>query len=135
MPVEKTEKPGEYPFTGGIHTKMYDIENGGRLWTMRQFAGFGTARQTNRRFKKLLAHGQTGLSTAFDMPTLLGFDSDNPIAEADVGMGGVAVDTMKDFEILFSGLNLKPPFSTSMTINGPAIVLLSMYFELAKKRG
>ena len=135
MPVEKTEKPGEYPFTGGIHPKMYDVKNGGRLWTMRQFAGFGTARQTNRRFKKLLAHGQTGLSTAFDMPTLLGFDSDNPIAEADVGMGGVAVDTIKDVQNLYSGIDLRPPLSTSMTINGPAIVLLAMYFEVCRKRG
>ncbi len=133
--IEKNEKPGEYPFTGGIHSKMYDAKNGGRLWTMRQFAGFGTARQTNRRFKKLLAHGQTGLSTAFDMPTLLGFDSDNPIAEADVCMGGVAVDTIKDVQNLYSGIDLQPPLSTSMTINGPAIVLLAMYFEVCRKRG
>ncbi|MDP2668280.1 MAG: methylmalonyl-CoA mutase family protein [bacterium] len=130
----KRELPGEYPFTNGIHPSMYDVENGGRLWTIRQFSGYGTPRQTNGRFKKLEAMGQRGRSVAFDMPTLLGFDSDNPIAEADVGMGGVAVDTVKDFEILFSGLNLNPPFSTSMTINGPATVLLSMYFELAKKR-
>lgn len=102
---------------------------------MRQFAGFGTARETNRRFKKLLTHGQTGLSTAFDMPTLLGFDSDNPIAEADVCMGGVAVDTIKDVQNLYSGIDLRTPLSTSMTINGPAIVLMAMYFEVCRKRG
>ena len=135
MPVEKTEKPGEYPFTGGIHPKMYDVKNGGRLLAIGPFDGFGHTRQTNRRFKNLLAHGQTGLSTAFDMPTLLGFDSDNPIAEADVGMGGVAVDTIKDVQNLYSGIDLRPPLSTSMTINGPAIVLLAMYFEVCRKRG
>src|SRR3989344_274278 len=99
------EKPGEYPFTRGIHPKMYDVKSGWRLWTMRQFAGFGRARDTNRRFKKLLAHGESGLSTAFDLPTLLGFDSDHPAFRASVGTGGVAVDTTEDMKILFSDID------------------------------
>lgn len=122
---------GEYPFTRGIHETMY---SGGRFWTMRLFTGFDTAERTNERFHMLLREGETGLSTAFDMPTLLGWDSDNPRARLDVGLGGVAVDTLLDVEQIFKGIDLSQA-STSMTINGPAIVLLSMYFELAKKQG
>src|SRR3989338_4303473 len=99
-----TELPGAYPFTRGIHRTMYT--DAGRPWTMRQFAGFGTARRTNERFLDLLAKGQTGLSTAFDMPTLLGFDSSNPKARGDIGMGGVAVDTLADMELLFKDIDL-----------------------------
>lgn len=131
----KMEKTGEYPYTLGIHSNMFDTRNGGRLWTMRQFAGCGTPLQTNKRFKYLEKKGATGRSVAFDMPTLLGFDSDNPLSDADIGMGGVAVDTIKDMAKIFSGIDLGPPSSTSMTINGPAIVLLAMYFELCRKRG
>jgi methylmalonyl-CoA mutase, N-terminal domain len=124
--------PGEYPFTRGIHPHMY----GERLWTMRQFAGFGSAKETNERFLMLLQRGQTGLSVAFDMPTLLAYDSDNPRARYDVGMGGVAVDTLADMEVLFDGIDLSDEhISTSMTINGPATVLLAMYFAMASKKG
>lgn len=122
--------PGEYPFTRGIHKTMYTE----RLWTMRMFTGFDTAEATNERFKILLQAGQTGLSTAFDMPTLRGYDSDDPIAEGNIGLGGVAVDTLDDLEHLFKDIDLAK-VSTSMTISGPAIVLLAMYFELAKKHG
>ena len=122
--------PGPYPYPRRIHETMYR----GRLWAMRQFAGFGTAEKTNERFRMLLAKGQTGLSTAFDMPTLLGWDSSNPRAREDIGVGGVAVDTLADMERLYAGIPLGE-VSTSMTINGPAIVLLAMYFELARKRG
>lgn len=129
-PVRDIGLPGAYPYTRGIHETMYR----GRLWTMRQFAGFGTAEQTNKRFHMLLAKGQTGLSTAFDTPTLLGFDSSNPGARGDIGMGGVAIDTLADMDRLFAEIDLAR-VSTSMTINGPAIVLLAMYFELARSRG
>lgn len=122
--------PGEYPFTRGVQPTMYR----GRLWTMRMFAGFGTPEQTNERFKYLLAQGQTGLSTAFDFPTLMGYDSDSPRALGEVGMCGVAVDTLRDMEVLFSGIPLDQ-VTTSMTINGPAIVLLAFYIALADKRG
>nr|PZN70203.1 MAG: methylmalonyl-CoA mutase [Bacillota bacterium] len=122
--------PGEYPFTRGIHPTMYR----GKLWTMRQFAGFGTAEETNARFRYLLEQGQTGLSTAFDMPTLLGYDSDHPYANGEVGKLGVAVDTLKDFEILFDGIPLDK-VSTSMTINPPASILLAMYLVVAEKQG
>ncbi len=122
--------PGEFPFTRGVQPTMYRS----RLWTMRMFAGFGTPEQTNERFKYLLAHGQTGLSTAFDFPTLMGYDSDSPRALGEVGMCGVAVDTLRDMEVLFEGIPLDQ-VTTSMTINGPAIVLLAFYVALADVRG
>jgi methylmalonyl-CoA mutase N-terminal domain/subunit len=122
--------PGEYPFTRGVQPTMYR----GRLWTMRMFAGFGTPEQTNKRFHYLLAQGQTGLSTAFDFPTLMGYDSDSPRSLGEVGMCGVAVDTLRDMEVLFDGIPLAD-VTTSMTINGPAIVLLCFYIALADIRG
>jgi methylmalonyl-CoA mutase, N-terminal domain len=122
--------PGQYPFTRGVQPTMYRS----KLWTMRMFAGFGTPAQTNARFKYLLAQGQTGLSTAFDFPTLMGYDSDSPRALGEVGMCGVAVDTMRDMEILFADIPLDR-VTTSMTINGPAIVLLAFYVALADLRG
>ena len=122
--------PGEYPFTRGVQPTMYRS----RLWTMRMFAGFGTPEQTNTRFKYLLAEGQTGLSTAFDFPTLMGYDSDSPRSLGEVGMCGVAVDTLRDMEVLFDGIPLDK-VTTSMTINGPAIVLLAFYVALADQRG
>jgi methylmalonyl-CoA mutase, N-terminal domain len=122
--------PGEYPFTRGVQPTMYRS----RLWTMRMFAGFGTPEQTNLRFKYLLNQGQTGLSTAFDFPTLMGYDSDSPRSLGEVGMCGVAVDTLRDMEVLFDGIPLDQ-VTTSMTINGPAIVLLCFYIALADKRG
>jgi len=122
--------PGQYPFTRGVHASMYR----GRLWTMRQFAGFGTPRQTNERFKFLLEKGQTGLSTAFDLPTLMGLDSDNPRAAGEVGRLGVAVDTLDDMLALFDGINLET-ISVSMTINAPAIVIMAFYLAAAQERG
>ncbi|EKP95858.1 acyl-CoA mutase large subunit family protein [Thermaerobacter subterraneus] len=122
--------PGQWPSTRGIHDTMYR----GRLWTMRQFAGFGTAEQTNRRFKYLLREGQTGLSVAFDFPTLLGYDSDHPMSEGEVGKLGVAVDTLADMEVLFDGIPLDQ-VSTSMTINGPAAMIFAMYLAAAEKQG
>jgi methylmalonyl-CoA mutase N-terminal domain/subunit len=122
--------PGEYPFTRGVQPTMYR----GRLWTMRMFAGFGTPEQTNERFHYLLEQGQTGLSTAFDFPTLMGYDSDSPRSLGEVGMCGVAVDTLRDMEVLFDGIPLDK-VTTSMTINGPAIVLLAFYVALADVRG
>ena len=122
--------PGQYPFTRGVQPTMYR----GRLWTMRMFAGFGTPAQTNARFQYLLAQGQTGLSTAFDFPTLMGYDSDSPRASGEVGVCGVAVDTLRDMEILFDGIPLDR-VTTSMTINGPAIVLFAFYVALADIRG
>src|SRR5579859_5980294 len=122
--------PGEYPFTRGVQPTMYRS----RLWTMRMFAGFGTPEQTNARFKYLLAQGQTGLSTAFDFPTLMGYDSDSPRSLGEVGMCGVAVDTLRDMELLFADIPLDQ-VTTSMTINGPAIVLLAFYVALADVRG
>jgi methylmalonyl-CoA mutase N-terminal domain/subunit len=122
--------PGRYPFTRGVQPTMYR----GRLWTMRMFAGFGTAAQTNRRFRYLVEQGQTGLSTAFDFPTLMGYDSDSPRALGEVGLCGVAVDTLVDMDQLFDGIPLDR-ITTSMTINGPAIVLLAFYIALADQRG
>ena len=122
--------PGQYPFTRGPYDTMYR----GKLWTMRQFAGFGSAEETNARFKYLLSQGQTGLSTAFDMPTLLGYDSDHPYANGEVGKLGVAIDSLKDFEILFDGIPLDQ-VSTSMTINPPASIMLSMYIAVAEQQG
>jgi methylmalonyl-CoA mutase N-terminal domain/subunit len=122
--------PGEYPFTRGVQPSMYR----GRLWTMRMFAGFGTPRETNQRFRYLLTEGQTGLSTAFDFPTLMGYDSDSPRALGEVGRCGVAVDTLRDMEQLFDEIPLGD-VTTSMTINGPAIVLFSFYVALGDVRG
>ena len=122
--------PGEYPYTRGIYPSMYR----GRLWTMRQFAGFGSPAQTNERFKFLVEHGQTGLSVAFDMPTLMGRDSDDPQAEGEVGRCGVAVDSLADMEILFADLDLEQ-ITTSMTISGPAPMLFAMYLAAAEKQG
>ena len=122
--------PGLFPFTRGIQPTMYR----GRLWTMRQYAGFGTAQETNRRFRYLLEQGQTGLSTAFDLPTQMGYDSDHPLAAGEVGRTGVAIDSLADLEILFDGIPLDK-VSTSMTINAPAAVLLCMYQALAEKQG
>ncbi len=122
--------PGEYPYTRGIHPTMYR----GRIWTMRQFAGFGTAVETNQRYKFLLDRGQTGLSVAFDMPTIMGYDSDHPRAQGEVGVCGVAIDSLKDMEVLFDGIPLKD-ITTSMTINGPAAILLAFYLCVAEKQG
>ena len=121
--------PGEFPYTRGIHPTMYRA----RLWTMRQFAGLGTAEDTNKRFKYLIEHGETGLSTAFDMPTLMGYDSDSPMSRGEVGKCGVAIDTLKDMEILFDGIDLSK-VTTSMTINPPAAILLAMYICVAEKQ-
>ncbi|PYS97548.1 MAG: methylmalonyl-CoA mutase [Acidobacteria bacterium] len=129
-PVEKLGFPGDPPYTRGVHPTMYR----GRLWTMRQFAGFGSAEDTNRRFRYLLEHGQTGLSTAFDLPTLMGRDSDDPMAEGEVGREGVAIDTLADMEALFRDIPLGR-VSTSMTINAPAAVLLAMYLAVAERQG
>lgn len=122
--------PGEYPYTRGIHPTMYH----GRHWTMRQFSGFGTAEQTNLRYKYLLNHGQTGLSVAFHLPTLMGIDSDHPLALGEIGKCGVAVDSLADMEILFDGIPLDQ-ISTSMTINPPAAILWAMYIAVAEKQG
>jgi methylmalonyl-CoA mutase N-terminal domain/subunit len=122
--------PGEYPYTRGVYGSMYR----GRLWTMRQFAGFGTAQETNRRFRYLLDHGQTGLSTAFDMPSLMGHDSDHPRSLGEVGREGVAVDTLEDMEMLFEGIPLDR-VSVSMTINAPAAIMLAFYVVAAERRG
>ncbi|MCD6432327.1 methylmalonyl-CoA mutase family protein [Candidatus Bathyarchaeota archaeon] len=122
--------PGEYPFTRGLHATMYR----GRLWTMRQFSGYGTAEQTNQRFKYLLKEGETGLSIAFDYPTIRGYDSDHPTAKGEVGVCGVAVSSLKDMEVLFDGIPLDK-VTTSMTINGPAAMLLAMYIAVGDKQG
>jgi methylmalonyl-CoA mutase, N-terminal domain len=122
--------PGEYPFTRGVYPSMYR----GRLWTMRQFAGFGTAEETNARFRYLLEHGQTGLSTAFDMPTLMGYDSDHPRSLGEVGREGVAIDSLEDMETLFQGIPLGE-VSTSMTINSPAAILLAFYVCVGDEQG
>jgi methylmalonyl-CoA mutase N-terminal domain/subunit len=125
-----TELPGIWPFTRGIHPTMYR----GRLWTMRQFSGFGTAEDTNRRYKFLLERGQTGLSVAFDFPTLMGYDSDHPRAEGEVGKCGVAISSLADMETLFDGIPLDR-VSTSMTINGPAAILFCFYVAAAERQG
>src|SRR6059058_697299 len=122
--------PGEFPYTRGVYSTMYR----GRLWTMRQFAGFGSAEDTNRRFQYLLQHGQTGLSVAFDMPTLMGLDSDDTLARGEVGHCGVAVSSLADMERLFEGIPLDQ-VTTSMTINGPAAILFAMYLAVAERRG
>ncbi|MFZ5651555.1 MAG: acyl-CoA mutase large subunit family protein [Bacillota bacterium] len=122
--------PGQYPFTRGVQENMYR----GRLWTMRQFAGFATARESNERYKYLLSNGQTGLSVAFDMPTIMGYDSDHPRAFGEVGRVGVAIDSLQDMETLFSGIPLDK-VSTSMTINAPASILWCMYIATGEKQG
>lgn len=122
--------PGQYPYTRGVHASMYR----GKIWTMRQFSGFGTPIQTNERYHYLLDHGQTGLSVAFDLPTLMGYDSDSERSLGEVGVCGVAVDTLKDMEILFDGISLDK-ISTSMTINCPSTILLAKYIAVAEKQG
>jgi methylmalonyl-CoA mutase N-terminal domain/subunit len=122
--------PGSFPYTRGVRASMYR----GRLWTMRMFAGFGTAEQTNERFKRLLAAGQTGLSTAFDLPTLMGYDSDHPMALGEVGKCGVAVSSLADMEVLFEGIDPEQ-VTTSMTINSPANAVWAMYLAMAERRG
>jgi methylmalonyl-CoA mutase, N-terminal domain len=129
-PARELSFPGEPPYTRGIHATMHR----GRLWTMRQFAGFGTAEDTNQRFRYLLAQGQTGLSTAFDLPTLMGYDSDHPLSEGEVGKCGVAISSLADMEVLFDQIPLAD-VTTSMTINSPAAVIWAMYLAVAEKQG
>ena len=126
----KAETPGHYPFTRGIKPDMYRT----KLWTMRQYAGFSTAEESNKRYKYLLGQGTTGLSVAFDLPTQIGYDSDHALAEGEVGKAGVAIDSLRDMEILFDGIELEK-ISTSMTINSTASILLALYIALAKKQG
>jgi methylmalonyl-CoA mutase, N-terminal domain len=128
--IEKIGFPGQYPYTRGIHPNLYR----GRLWTMRQFAGFGKPEETNERFKFLMEQGQTGLSVAFDMPTLMGYDSDHEFALGEVGKCGVSISSLEDMETLFDGINLGE-VSVSQTINGPAIILLAFYIAVAEKQG
>ncbi len=129
-PVQMTEKPGEFPFTRGVHAAMYR----NKLWTMRQYAGFSTAEESNKRYHYLLNQGVMGLSVAFDLPTQIGYDSDHEMAEGEVGKVGVAIDSLEDMEILFKGIKLED-ISTSMTINATGFILLSLYIALAKKQG
>lgn len=129
-PKASLELPGKFPFTRGIQKDMYR----GKLWTMRQYAGFSTAEESNKRYKYLLQHGTTGLSVAFDLPTQIGYDSDHELAEGEVGKVGVAIDSLQDIEILFDGIRLLD-ITTSMTINATAPILLAMYIALAKKQG
>ncbi len=129
-PDEELGAAGQFPYTRGVYPTMYR----GRLWTMRQFAGFGSAEDTNRRFKYLLQHGQTGLSVAFDMPTLMGIDADDPRAHGEIGHCGVAISSLDDMERLFDSIPLEQ-VTTSMTINGPAAVIFAMYLAVAEKRG
>jgi methylmalonyl-CoA mutase N-terminal domain/subunit len=129
-PAASIGLPGQYPFTRGVYPSMYR----GRLWTMRQFAGFGTAAETNERFHYLLDHGQTGLSTAFDMPSLMGHDSDHPLSLGEVGREGVAIDTVRDMETLFGGIPLDE-VTVSMTINAPAAIMLAFYVVAAERQG
>ncbi len=130
IPIDDIGLPGQYPFTRGPYPTMYRS----RYWTMRQIAGFGTGEDTNNRFKYLISQGQTGLSTDFDMPTLMGYDSDHPMSDGEVGREGVAIDTLADMEALFDGIDLEK-ISVSMTINPTAWILLAMYIALAKRRG
>jgi len=127
--LEKLGFPGQYPYTRGVHANMYR----GRLWTMRQFAGFGSPKETNERFHFLLKSGQNGLSVAYDMPTLMGYDPDHPFSEGEVGKCGVNVTSLKDMEILFDGIDLGK-ISVSQTINGPAVILLAFYIAVAKRQ-
>jgi methylmalonyl-CoA mutase N-terminal domain/subunit len=123
-------EPGEYPYTRGVYASMYT----GRPWTMRQYAGFGTAAESNERYKQLLAAGTTGLSVAFDLPTQMGMDSDAPLAHGEVGKVGVAIDSIEDMRTLFNGIPLDQ-VSTSMTINAPAAILLLLYQLVAEENG
>src|SRR6201981_3035713 len=129
-PARDLSQPGEPPYTRGIHATMHR----GRLWTMRQFAGFGAAEDTNQRFRYLLSQGQSGLSTAFDLPTLMGYDSDHPLSEGEVGKCGVAISSLADMEVLFDQIPLAH-LRTSMTINSPAAVIWAMYLAVAEKQG
>src|SRR5246500_4852638 len=122
--------PGQYPFTRGVQATMYR----GRLWTMRQYAGMGDAEESNKRYKYLLANGTTGLSVAFDLPTQIGLDSDNPLAVGEVGKVGVAIDSIEDMQRLFDGIDLTT-ISTSMTINATASILLALYVAVARRQG
>ena len=130
QPVTMNEQPGEFPFTRGVHAAMYRD----RLWTMRQYAGFSTAEESNKRYHYLLSQGVMGLSVAFDLPTQIGYDSDHPMSEGEVGKVGVAIDSLEDMEILFKDIKLQD-ISTSMTINATGFILLSLYIALAKKQG
>lgn len=130
QPVPMDELPGEFPFTRGIHASMYRD----KLWTMRQYAGFSTAEESNKRYHYLLSQGVMGLSVAFDLPTQIGYDSDHPMSEGEVGKVGVAIDSLEDMEILFKGISLDQ-ISTSMTINATGFILLALYIALAKKQG
>src|SRR5437016_13324432 len=124
------EQPGKFPFTRGIHATMYR----GKLWTMRQYAGFGTAKETNKRYRYLLGQGQTGLSMAFDLPTRIGYDSDDSMALGEVGRVGVAISSLPDMEQVFTGIPLDK-VSTSMTVNATASILLALYLAVAEKQG
>src|ERR1700750_2334066 len=124
------EEPGKFPFTRGVHPEMYRS----KLWTMRQYAGFSTAEESNKRYHYLLSQGTMGLSVAFDLPTQIGYDSDHELAEGEVGKVGVAIDSLRDMEGLFDGIELQK-ITTSMTINATASILLAMYIALAKKQG
>ena len=128
--LEKLNFPGQFPYTRGIHSNLYR----GKLWTMRQFSGFGSPKETNKRFKYLLSQGQTGLSVAFDMPTLMGYDANHIFAEGEVGMCGVSISSLKDMEVLFSDIDLSK-ISVSMTINGPALIIFAFYIAVAQKQG
>ena len=127
--MERLGFPGEYPFTRGVQPTMYR----GRLWTMRQFSGFGTAFETNKRYRYLLEQGQTGLSVAFDYPTLYGYDTDHPLARGEFGKCGVAISSLEDMKVLFDQIDLGK-VTTSMTINGPAAILLAMYIAVGSKQ-
>lgn len=128
--MDMVGEPGQYPFTRGIHREMYRKQP----WTMRQYAGFGNPADTNQRFKYLIANGQTGLNVAFDLPTQIGLDSDDPLAEGEIGRVGMSIDTLRDFEIAFDGIDLKK-ITVSLTINGAAAILIAMYLAMAEKRG
>src|ERR687895_2455815 len=128
--AQRLGDPGAYPFTRGVYPSMYT----GRPWTMRQYAGFGTAAESNARYHQLISHGTTGLSVAFDLPTQMGYDSDDPIAHGEVGKVGVAIDSIDDMRLLFDGIPLDE-VSTSMTINAPASVLLLLYQLVAEENG
>src|SRR5271156_5836275 len=130
QPLPPNELPGEFPFTRGIQQDMYR----GKLWTMRQYAGFSTAEESNKRYHYLLSQGTMGLSVAFDLPTQIGYDSDHELAEGEVGKVGVAIDSLEDMQVLFSGIKLED-VSTSMTINATGYILLSLYIALAKQQG
>src|ERR1700720_3071466 len=129
-PEEALGYPGEFPYTRGVYPTMYR----GRLWTMRQYAGFGSAAESNQRYRYLLSKGQSGLSVAFDLPTQIGMDSDHALAQGEVGKVGVAIDSLEDMETLFEGIPLEK-VSTSMTINATAAILLCLYVAVAKKQG